>query len=255
MPLTLLKRNVLPSSKACDGLGAGLTLLGVQAPEALEAVGAFVSGGEVLPGQLRLTARTHKTLLMPRLVPVGHSSFGQSLFTACAARSELVLVAGDAVVLVFVRDEGLGADGLFAAVADEAALVPCGAAVLQLPRAWHDDLVTGHTFGGELVAVAVVAQQGVVLTGEGLVGQRAVTAETAEAVFVVMSVFIEQLPSVVADQLFALVARVGEETVVARDAVRAVVRLDVLPAIQRFLTVVTVKAVCHCSTYLDFGYV
>lgn len=105
MPLAVLEGNVLPSSETCDGLGAGLALLGVQAAEALEAVGAFVSGGEVLSGQLRLTARAHETLLMPRLVPVGHPSFSQGLFTACAARGELVLVAGDAVVLVFVRDE------------------------------------------------------------------------------------------------------------------------------------------------------
>lgn len=56
------------------------------------------------------------------------------LFTACAPRSELVLVAGHAVVFVLVRDEGLGADRLFAAVTDEAALVPCGAGILQLPR-------------------------------------------------------------------------------------------------------------------------
>lgn len=108
-------------------------------------------------------------------------------------------------------------------MADEAALVPCGAAILQLPRARHDDLVAGHTFRGELVAVAVVAQQGVVLTGEGLICQRAVTAETSEAVFVVVPVFIKQLPRVVADQLLAFVACVGEEAVVARDAVRAAV--------------------------------
>ena len=55
------------------------------------------------------------------------------LFTAGAARGELVLVAGHAVVLVLVGDEGLGADWLLTAAAGEAALVPGGAAVLQLP--------------------------------------------------------------------------------------------------------------------------
>lgn len=57
------------------------------------------------------------------------------LFTACAPWSELVLIAGHTVVFILVGDEGLGADRLFAAVTDEAALVPCGACVLQLPRA------------------------------------------------------------------------------------------------------------------------
>lgn len=36
---------------------------------------------------------------------------------------------------------------------------------------WHDDLVAGHALGGELVAVAVVAEQGVLLAGERLVCQ------------------------------------------------------------------------------------
>lgn len=35
---------------------------------------------------------------------------------------------------------------------------------------WHDNLVAGHTLGGKLVTVAVVAQQGVLLAGEWLVG-------------------------------------------------------------------------------------
>ena len=64
---------------ACDGFAAGLTLLGVQAAEALEAVRAVVSGGEVLTRQLRLTAGAHETLLMPRLVPVSHAPFSQGL--------------------------------------------------------------------------------------------------------------------------------------------------------------------------------
>lgn len=64
---------------ACDWFGAGLTLLGVQAAEALEAVRAVVSGGEVLTRQLRFTVGAHKTLPVPRLVPVGHTAFGQGL--------------------------------------------------------------------------------------------------------------------------------------------------------------------------------
>lgn len=58
---------------------------------------------------------------------------------------------------------------------------------------WHDDLVAGHTLGGELVAVAVVAEQSILLAGERLVRQRAVAAETAEAVLVVMPVLVEEL--------------------------------------------------------------
>ena len=63
----------------------------------------------------------------------------------------------------------------------------------RLLPTWHHNLVAGHTLGGELVAVAVVAEQRVVLAGEGLVRQRAVAAETAEAVLVVMSLLVEEL--------------------------------------------------------------
>lgn len=57
----------------------------------------------------------------------------------------------------------------------------------------HDCLVAGRTLGGELVAVAVAAHERVSLAGKGLVGQRAVAAETAETVLMVMSVLIEEL--------------------------------------------------------------
>lgn len=58
---------------------------------------------------------------------------------------------------------------------------------------WHHNLVASHTLGGELVAVAVVAEQRIILAGEGFVCQRAITAETAEAVLMIMSVFIKKL--------------------------------------------------------------
>lgn len=54
-----------------------------------------------------------------------------------ALRSEPALVAGNAVVVVLVRDERLGADGLLTAVTDEAVLVPRGLAVFQHPGSWR----------------------------------------------------------------------------------------------------------------------
>lgn len=58
---------------------------------------------------------------------------------------------------------------------------------------WHDSLVAGHTLGGILAAVAVAAHQRLLLAGEGLVCQRALAAETAETVRVVMSLLVEEL--------------------------------------------------------------
>lgn len=55
-------------------------------------------------------------------------------------------------------------------------------------------------------------------------------------------------PGVVGDELLALVTGVGEEAVVAGDAVGVVVRLDVLAAVQRLLAVVAVEAVGHLGS-------
>lgn len=110
---------------------------------------------------------------------------------------------------------------------------------------WHDCLLTGNAFGGELAAVAVIAQQLLALAGERLVGQRTVTAEATKTVLVVMAILVVQLSAVVADQLFALITGVGKVGVIAGDAVWAVVHLDVLAPIQGLLAVVAVKALCH----------
>lgn len=72
-----------PRTKAvvltCDGLGAGAALLGIEIPKALDAVRVVILGGELLPSQRGLAARADETLLVPRLVPVSHSSLGQGL--------------------------------------------------------------------------------------------------------------------------------------------------------------------------------
>ena len=52
-----------------------------------------------------------------------------------ALQSILPLIAGHAEVLAVLRDEALGSDGLLAAVADEAGLVPAAAPVLHLAGA------------------------------------------------------------------------------------------------------------------------
>lgn len=64
---------------------------------------------------------------------------------------------------------------------------------VPIPFTWHDYLVTGYTLGGKFITVAVVAEQGVILAGKRLICQRAVAAETAEAVLVVMPVLVEEL--------------------------------------------------------------
>lgn len=64
---------------------------------------------------------------------------------------------------------------------------------MQHAFTWHDDLVAGYTLGRELITVAVIAEQRVILAGERLVRQRAIAAEAAEAVLMIMPVLVEEL--------------------------------------------------------------
>lgn len=250
MPLTLLKRDVLPFSKTCDGFVAGGTFLGVQVTEALHTVRIFTLRCERLSGQLDFTTRTQETLFMPGLVSVRNATLNQDLFAVGAAWWESSLVTGHAVVLALIWDERLAADGLLTAAANKTFLVPRAASVLQPLGAWHHSLCAGHTFRGKLIAVTLVTHQGVFLTGERLVGQRTAAARAAETVFVIMPVLIIQLPWVVFDELFAFLAGVCIQPVVTRDAVGNIVHLDVFPAVQRLLTTATVKRLWHDAPLL-----
>lgn len=247
VPVAILKGDVLASPKTRDGLCAGTALFGIKAAEALDAVGLILLRCELLPGQGSLTACADKALLVPRLIPVGHSSLGQRLLAAGAAGGKFALVAGDAVIFVLLRDEGACSNGLLAAAADEAVLMPGLPVVLQLPRAWHDHLLAGHALGGELPAVAAVAEQLLPLAGEGLIRQGAVAAEAAEAALVVVAVLVVQLPAVVSNELLALVTGVGKVGVIAGDAERTAIALDVLAPVKRLLAAGTVEAVCHVA--------
>lgn len=62
-----------------DGCVAAGTLFGVEAAEALDAVGTFSLRGEGLARQRSFAARAQETLLVPNLVLVGHPAFSQSL--------------------------------------------------------------------------------------------------------------------------------------------------------------------------------
>lgn len=68
-----------PARLTCDGLCAGAALLGIKAAKALDAVGLILLRGELLPSQGGLAACADEALLVPRLLPVSHSSLGQRL--------------------------------------------------------------------------------------------------------------------------------------------------------------------------------
>lgn len=63
------------------------------------------------------------------------------LFAVNTLQSELLLVAGQAVVVGILQHKAPGADGLLAAVAGETVLVPTVALVLHLFGAWQVESV------------------------------------------------------------------------------------------------------------------
>lgn len=71
--------ELTPDWLTCDGRVAAGALLGIEAAEALDAVGTVPLWGEGLSGQRGLAARAQETLLVPDLVLVGHAAFSQSL--------------------------------------------------------------------------------------------------------------------------------------------------------------------------------
>lgn len=250
VPLALLEGNVLAASKAADGGGAGGTLLGIKAAEAVEAVGKVIPGGEPLARQLLLAAGAQEAVLVPGLVAVGHPAGGDGLLAVNALHGKLLLVAGHAEVVVVLGDEALGTDGLLAPLAGEAGLVPAVPLVLHLPGAWHDGFLALVALGGILVGVALGAQQLLVLGGEGLVHQGALALEALEAVLVPVAVLVGEVPGVAANGLLALLTGVGVQALVTFHAVGVLLSQHVLLPEQGLLAVVAVVALGHFDAAL-----
>lgn len=79
-------------------------------------------------------------------------------------QSELLLVAGQTVVVAVLLHEAPGADGLLAMVAGEAVLMPTVALMLHLFRAWwvegaeRKERESGRSFPADRCHVILIAQ-------------------------------------------------------------------------------------------------
>lgn len=249
MPLPLLKRDVLGSSQAGDGFGAAHTLLGVQVAEAVQAVGVVLSGGEALARQLFPAADAQEALAVPGLLLVRHPSCGDGLLAGGALVGKLLFEAWHAEVARVFGDEGLGADWLLAAVAQEAGLVPAVALIFHFARAWHDGLLAGGALGGVVVGVTLGAQQQLVFGSEGFFHQRAAALGALKALLVPVPVLVRQVLTVAANGRRAPLAAVGKQVLVALGTVLRVLLHDVLLPQQGVFAVVTVEALTgHCSS-------
>lgn len=250
VPLTFLEGDVLRATETADGVGAPSTLLGVQVAEAGQAVGELIPGSEALPRQLLLAGSAHEALLVPGLLPVSDASCGDGLFALHALQGVLLLIAGHTEVLVLLGYEALGSNGLLAALAGEAGLMPAAALVFHLAGTWHDGLLAFLALGRVLVGVAVGAEQLLLLGGEGLVHQRVPASGAMETAFVPVPVLVGQVLAVAANGRATFFTSVGVELFEAGHAVRVLLLQDVLLAVQRLVAVVAVKAVSHVDTQL-----
>lgn len=172
---------------------------------------------------------------MPRLVLVGHSTLSDDLVALDATSGELLLVAAGAEDLLLPRDEALGADGRLADYAAEALLVPLARLVLHLLGSSAEDLSAAVAAGSELRVIAVAAVDLVYLGAELLVHQRHAALGAQEARLVPVLVLVGQILGVDSDDLVALLASVGEDALVALDAVGVVIAQHVALARQRLV--------------------
>lgn len=157
---------------------------------------------------------------MPGLIPVSNTSCGNWLFALHTLQGILLLIAGHAEVLILLRYEALGSDGLLAALTGEAGLVPAAALVFHLAGTWHDGLLTLLALGRVLVGIAVGAQQLLLLGRKGLVHQRAPAPGAVEAAFMPVAILVGQVLAVTADGCSTLLTGVGIELLEAGHTVR-----------------------------------
>jgi len=235
VPVAVLEGDEAGPTNAGDGLDAGRAPLGEQLAEAVSAVRLLVAGGEALSRQRGVAVGAGEALPVPGLVLVGYTAGGDNLVALDAAGSKLLLVAGGAVDLLLARDEALGADCGLANDAAEALLMPLPGLVLHLLRAGTEDLAAAIAAGGELGVVAVAAVDVVRLGAELLVHQGHSTLGAQEARFVPVLVLVRQILGVDADGLAALLTVVGEDGLVALDAVGVVITEHVALPSQRLV--------------------
>lgn len=78
-----------------DWVCASSTLFGIEIAEATQAICKLIPGGKALSRQLLLASSTDKALLMPRLLPVSHTSCSDSLFYGKQGRKVFFLRMAD----------------------------------------------------------------------------------------------------------------------------------------------------------------
>lgn len=134
VPVSVLEGDESSASEPGNWLSASSASLGKQLSEAVSTIWLVVTAGEALSGQRSRAIGASKTLTMPRLVFVCHSTRSNNLVALDAASGILLLVAAGAVDLLLARYKRLGADRCLADATAEALLVPLACLVLHFLR-------------------------------------------------------------------------------------------------------------------------
>jgi len=144
-----------------------------------------------------------------------------------ASLGKVLLVAGHTHDLLVTRDETLVANGLLAHGAAEALLMPLLALVLELLHASLEDVGAAIAAGCKVVVMAVSAVELVFFGGKWLIHQRVLAVDAFEALLMPMLLFVRQVLGISSNGSLALLAAVGEEVLIALDAVGVLLTQDV----------------------------
>jgi hypothetical protein len=227
VPVALFEGDELGATKSGDGFCATAALLSKQVPKAVSAVGLVLTRGELLASKHLVAVAAGEAVTMPGSGLVGDATLVDHSIALHAALSILLFIAGHADHLLITGDEALVANGLLADLAAEALLMPLLALVLILLHTSAKDISAAVTASSKVVVMTVGAVELLILGGKGLVNQGVLAVAALEALLMPMLLFIRQILGVSANGRLALFASVGEEVLIALDAVRMLLAQDV----------------------------
>lgn len=193
MPVAIVKRYELSAAETRDWFRALNALPGEQFSEAFGAEGFFVFRGKLLGRQESVAVHAGEAVAMERCVPVGDATFVDHSVALETALGVLLLVARNAGHFLVTWYETLHSDWLKTDLTAEALFVPLFASVFVFLHTRSEESSASVTFGGEVVVMAIGAEQLVFLVGERSVDERHVTIAAQEALLVPVFLLVRQI--------------------------------------------------------------